>query len=159
MTKLWDRVKHALKSRWGRIISIGGLVLVILGVLANITGLIAFVIEYVFPDPKPTPTPTPLPTQTPVVVSIQSIDISSPIAVGEYAIVKLKTVPGVMCHLDYYTPSGNLSTSKDLEPILSGVDGTCTWKWRIASNTKPGIGRLVVSVEGLEEEHEIEITP
>ena len=159
MARIWNRIKGALQSRWGKVISIGGLVLVILGILANLTGLISFVIEYIFPDPKPTPTPTPLPTQTPVVVSIQSIDISSPVAVGEYATVKLKTVRGVTCHKDYYTPRGKISTSQDLNPILSDVDGMCTWKWRIASNTKPGKGRLVVSVEGIEEEHEIEITP
>jgi len=155
MAKFWARIKQAAKSPWGKIISIGGIVLMVLGVLANITGLAAFAIEYVFPHPKPTPTPT----QTPVVVSIQSIDISSPVAAGEIATVKLKTVPGVTCHLDYYTPSGKISTSQDLNPILSGIDGTCTWKWRIVGNTKPGKGRLVVSVEGIEEEHEIEITP
>jgi hypothetical protein len=155
LAKIWDKIKGALLSRWGKIISIGGVVFVILGILANITGLISFADEYLFPHRKPTPTPTP----TPVVVSIQSIEISSPVALGDNATVTMKTAPGAKCYINYYTPSGNLSTSQDLKSVVSGVDGTCTWEWRIANNTTPGKGRLIVFVDGIEEEHEIEIIP
>ncbi len=60
--------------------------------------------------------------------------------------MKIRTKPGNLCTLVYILPSGRRSTAKGLGNTYADQEGYCYWTWVIGSRTKPGTGRLIVTV-------------
>jgi hypothetical protein len=87
----------------------------------------------------------------------KDINVSTPVKVGDYAQVSLKTDPGAHCELSYITPKGNLSEADGLGAILADGNGICAWKWQIYPRTNPGMGTLSIVVEETKQVLEIEI--
>jgi hypothetical protein len=76
---------------------------------------------------------------------------------GGKAIVIIKTTPGATCHLAYRTPSGRLSTTRGLGKKTANLQGLCRWSWNIYRKTKPGIGSVTITVNGVGNKYPIVI--
>ena len=72
--------------------------------------------------------------------------ITSPVEAGRHATVTVKTVAGTDCRIQYITPSGSESGSKELVDKEADTNGICAWCWQISPSTAPGSGRLIVTV-------------
>jgi len=72
--------------------------------------------------------------------------ITSPVEVGRHATVTVKTVAGTDCAIQYVTPSGSESESKELGDKEADTNGICAWCWQISPSTTPGRGQVVVTV-------------
>ncbi len=137
--------------------------------LALLAGMVAALIdirEYI--DKKNTPTATatvPLPTSTsiptdtptPTPGPFQFIQLPKQIRVGNDVTVNLQAPPGAVCFLEFYTPDGNLSTAKGLGQAVANSQGRCSWEWHVSGNTGAGGGKLVISMNGITETHEVEV--
>lgn len=88
--------------------------------------------------------------------------ITSPVETGRHATVTVKTVAGTDCAIQYITPSGSESESKELGAKEADTNGMCAWCWQISPSTTPGMGQVVVTVGDAQQrvyEGEIEIMP
>lgn len=119
------------------------------------------------PTPSPTnqPTGTPLPSPTASFTPtftpgpFQFIELPVQVKAGEDMRVVVQAWQGAACHLDYFTPDDNLSTSAGLGSTLPDSRSQCVWEWHIRADTTTGIGKLVVQINDLMETHEFEILP
>jgi hypothetical protein len=107
----------------------------------------------------PTPTHTAVPTDTPTPTPgpFQFAQLPAEIKVGSDVTVSLQAPPGAVCLLEFYTPDGNRSTAKGLGQTVANSQGRCSWEWHVSGNTGAGGGRLVVSMNGITETHEVEV--
>lgn len=102
-----------------------------------------------------TPTATIAPTFTPG--PFQFYDLPAQVKAGEDVKVSVQAWQGAVCHLEYFTPDGAKSEARGLGPATPDSRARCNWEWHIRADTLPGVGRLVVSIDDLKEEHKIEI--
>lgn len=109
----------------------------------------------------PTPTDTPIPTisPTPTLGPFQFLSFPSQVRAGEDAEVILQARPGDVCVLEYYTPGGSKSTTDGLGAVTVNSQARCIWKWHISANTEPGLAKLVIAIQDIQETHEFEILP
>lgn len=105
--------------------------------LAIILILFAFFASFVMPAPAIAASAQP---------TITVVKLTSPIKHGKTAKLIIKTTPGLQCNLAYKMPSGYYSTAKGLGIKYADKKGLCTWKWKIGSNTTPGTGQLIITV-------------
>ncbi len=98
------------------------------------------------PTITPTTTPSPTLTNTSPSVSFTLIHLTSPIARGDQASASIQTVPGVVCILEYHTPSNNVSGAQGLGDTIADHQGICSWSWLIGINTTPGEGEVIIRV-------------
>jgi hypothetical protein len=104
------------------------------------------------PSPTITITPSPIPT-----LGVRLISMTTTRAVGDDASISIQTLPGEMCVIEFKTPSGNVSESKELNPIVADGSGVCTWTWHISGNIAPGSGEVSVRVGNIVQVYPIEI--
>jgi beta-lactamase superfamily II metal-dependent hydrolase len=88
--------------------------------------------------------PTAQPTTTSE-LSIKVVSLTSPIAPGQRATLKIQTTPGADCTIAVYYKSGR-SQAQGLGPQTAAADGGVTWSWKVGSSTTPGTWRIVVTV-------------
>lgn len=158
---MWERVKLLFQKFWGIFLGLA----VVIGVLANILDLqkdfkaAGSQPATLSPIPTAAPSSTPLPTASPVPTMgpFQFLLFSKQARAGDDFKIILQAATGSVCHLDYYTPDGNLSAARGLGLVSPDSQGKCTWEWHISANTQPGMARLVISLNDLQETHEIEI--
>ncbi len=82
------------------------------------------------------------------------------VAVGDYAYVDILTAPGNTCYLVYILPSGRRSTAQGLGKKIADDEGRCSWAWRIGTKTKPGIGKLIITINNVNQQtYPIQIVP
>ncbi len=155
------------KSGWLK--KAGAALAVLAGVLAALAAL-AQIIDFL-ENRRATPTPPPLvtpistlvptsaPTFTPTSGPFQFLIFPQQVRVGEEVKITLQAWQGAACFLAYYTPSGTLSSADGLGLVTADSQGRCTWEWHISANTLPGRGRVVISINDVEETHFIEILP
>jgi len=72
--------------------------------------------------------------------------ITSPVEAGRHATVTVKTVAGTDCTIQYVTPGGTESESKELGDKEADTNGICAWCWQISPSTTPGRGQVIVTV-------------
>jgi hypothetical protein len=101
-------------------------------------------------------TSTPIPTPTPM-ITIELINITSPIGKGSRATLTVKTLPGKTCNISYTTPLGTHSTAQDLITVTADQNGLCSWTWTISNLTKPGTGAILITVGDVQANYLIEI--
>jgi len=99
--------------------------------------------------PTPTPTVTPSPSATPTEIVFTIVKYLSPIKAGHRTQLTIKVPPSAACFLRYTTPSGTVSTTQGLGARTAASDGICGWTWTIRSNTRPGEGKIEVTVNGV----------
>jgi micrococcal nuclease len=63
---------------------------------------------------------------------------------GGRASVTAQAQPGATCSLTFVTPLGTVSQAPGLGSQQVPARGRVTWAWEIASNTRPGTGRVTV---------------
>lgn len=97
--------------------------------------------------PSATPTETPPPTPTEIVFTI--IKYLSPIKAGHRTQLTIQVKPGDECFLAYTTPVGTLSKAQGLGKRIANADGICGWTWSVRKNTRPGKGKIEVTVNGV----------
>lgn len=107
--------------------------------------------------PKPAYTPLFTPTYTPG--PFLFIKLPQKVIPGDNVTLVVQALKDTSCHLDYFTPKGNLSSASGLGSVSPDSRGQCTWEWHIRADTSPGIGKLVIQINDLKETHEIEIRP
>lgn len=138
--------------------------------LANATAVFDFVEERLAtPIPPPTaiptethiPTETPIPTvsPTPTLGPFQFISLPTQAKAGTDVEVILQARNDDVCTLEYYTPDGSQSAADGLGVVTANSLARCVWKWHISANTNPGTGKLVITIEDIQETHQIEILP
>ena len=161
---MWNNVPKWLKITWAVIVG--------LGVVAGLAAAMVQIIEYC-EDRQPTPTPpptvvqTPMPTSTliptitptPTMGPFQFLTLPTQVKIGEGAKVVLQVWEGATCFLEYYTSAveSRPSSADGLGLVNSDSQGRCTWEWHISANTLPGDGRLVFTVNDVQEIHPIQI--
>lgn len=74
---------------------------------------------------------------------LRLICLSSPVRQGDYARLRLQTVPEAWCQIDVRYHSG-LSTDLDLSP-RSAFCGYVTWRWKVTADTPAGTWPIVVT--------------
>ena len=112
------------------------------------------------PTSQPTPQPTvPQPTvaqptavqptvsQPPAVdLEIDVVSLTSPIAAGGTARLKIKTAPNAACTITVYYKSG-ASQAQGLGQQTADNNGYVTWSWKVGARTTAGIWRIVVTAQ------------
>jgi micrococcal nuclease len=63
--------------------------------------------------------------------------------------VVARTSPSAQCSISYRTPAGTPSTAQGLIPKTADSTGQVSWSWVIGSSTRPGIGRVTVTCDGI----------
>ncbi len=163
---MWSNIKNWLKK-------FGGLALAFVGIvafLANATAVFNFAEERLAtPTPPPTaiptdthiPTDTPIPTvsPTPTLGPFQFVSLPTQARAGTDVEVILQARKDDVCVLEYYTPDGSQSAADGLGTVTVNSLARCVWKWHISANTNPGLGKLVMTIEDIQETHQIEIMP
>ena len=163
---MWSNIKNWLKK-------FGGLALAFVGIvafLANVTAVFDFAEERLATlTPPPTaiptethvPTDTPIPTvsPTPTLGPFQFISLPTQAKAGTDVEVILQARKDDVCMLEYYTPDGRPSAADGLGVVTANSLSRCIWKWHISANTNPGMGKLVITIEDIQETHQIEILP
>jgi hypothetical protein len=153
-----------LKHFWA---VIGGLA-VLIGAFAGIADLVGFFEERnetSMPPPTAIPTITPIPTNTPIPTpmptptlgEIQFLLFPEAFKAGEDVKIVALAWVGAACFLEYYTPDGSLSSADGLGLVIGDSQGHCVWEWHISANTKPGEGRLEISINDFEQTMTIQI--
>lgn len=101
----------------------------------------------------PTKVPTLVKTLAPAVVistavpstgKQELVSLTSPIAHGANATIKVRTSPGTSCSITVYYKSG-ASEAQGLGPMIAGSDGLCSWTWKVGTRTTPGTWSIVVT--------------
>ena len=87
--------------------------------------------------PSPCPSPHPL--------TLEFVEIRSPVRPGQDGRVVVRTAPGAQCQITVVNPSGGISEAKGLEPKTADQSGLVVWEWKIGTRTKPGVGRIRVN--------------
>lgn len=158
---MWNNVPNWLKITWAVIVG--------LGVVAGLAAAMVQVVEYCenrqpTPTPPPTVTFAPIPTSTPIQTAtstpirpFQFLELPEQVKAGEDMKVVLQAWQGATCFLAYYTPDGGMSSARGLGPVTADSLGRCTWEWHISANTSLGPGKLVVSINDIQETHELVI--
>lgn len=77
-------------------------------------------------------------------LSLQIISVTSPVAPGGEAEVKVKTTPGASSQIKVFTKSG-VSKAKGLEDAVADKDGYVVWNWKVGGTTAEGTWRIEVS--------------
>lgn len=103
----------------------------------------------------PTPAPTLAAAKKP---TFKVTYMTSTAHRGARARVVIKTTPGAKCMLKYKTPLGRVSKAKGLGKTIADTNGMCSWSWFIGTNTTPGTGVIIVTVNKYTEKHPITIT-
>ena len=102
-------------------------------------------------------TQPPAATKPPTSSAYEIIEFTTPVRVGGTARVVIRTTPGATCLLSYKTPAGTQSTASGIGTKTADSKGNCTWKWKIGTGTKPGIGYVYIAVDGVGQNHQITI--
>ena len=102
----------------------------------------------VAPKTTDTPIPTKANTSAPTItespkLSLSIASLTSPIAPGGTAKLTALTNPGANCTITVMLKSG-ASQASGLGPQKAGLDGACSWSWKIGSNTTVGIWKIIV---------------
>jgi SH3-like domain-containing protein len=87
------------------------------------------------------------PGATPVLPppSIQVDEITSPVARGAEATLKVITRPGVRCELGVLLYGPSTLPREGLEPTKADGDGVCSWTWTVPEDVVPGVWRYRIS--------------
>jgi hypothetical protein len=93
---------------------------------------------------------SPVPKEAPSAVSlpqtaqwIQIISVTGAPPWGTARVVAL-TEPFAYADIEYWTPAGTKSEARGLHPKHAGANGVVSWTWVIGSNTRPGLGTVMV---------------
>ncbi|PWM47667.1 MAG: hypothetical protein DBX47_00250 [Clostridiales bacterium] len=100
---------------------------------------------------------SPEPENTNNKSSITLISLTSPIACGKTASLKIKGIPGTTYTISVFYSSG-ASKANGLEAKTADSDGFVTWTWKIGAKTKAGNHRVVISGGNDKLETKIETT-
>lgn len=93
------------------------------------------------------PTTTTIATPSPRTVAVTKV--LSPIAPGDYELLKATTPKAAdVCSLAITLPSGAASRSNGLGPTTATATGELVWTWLIGTRTAPGTAKAVVSCSG-----------
>jgi beta-lactamase superfamily II metal-dependent hydrolase len=76
---------------------------------------------------------------------LQILSVTSPVAPGGDAEVRIKTAPGAKSQIKVFTKSG-ISQAKGLEETVADKNGDAAWGWRVGNTTAEGTWRIEVSV-------------
>lgn len=57
------------------------------------------------------------------------------------------------------TTGGSKSTTDGLGAVTVNSQARCIWKWHISANTEPGLAKLVIAIQDVQETHELETLP
>jgi len=147
MSNSWGKIVGFIKQHKGKI-GLGTLAL-LLTILSSTTD----VLDYFGVTPKRAPEVIAIPT-----AFFEMISVPTQVKCGEDAEVSMRTKPSTMCYLVYTTPSGNVSEAEGVGVTTANVEGQCSWKWRISSKTKLGVGEISIKVGDIERTYQIEIT-
>lgn len=77
-------------------------------------------------------------------LSIEIVDVTSPVCPGESATLQALTTPGVSCDITVYYMYGP-SEASGLYTKMADSDGCVSWTWTVGTNTTPGDWDIVVS--------------
>jgi competence protein ComEC len=77
-------------------------------------------------------------------LSLQILSVTSPVAPGGDASVRIKTIPGANAQIRVHTKSG-VSQAKGLEDSPADKDGYVVWNWKVGSSTAEGTWRIEIS--------------
>lgn len=159
-----NKILNWLRKSWGIFAGLA----ILIGALAAAAQLVEF-----FEDRRATPTPSPTiaftntpaptatltPTMTPPFDGGPFLFLTLPTQVkaGEDITVSVQAWQGATCFLAYYTPDGGMSSARGLGPVAADSMGRCTWEWHVSANTSLGTGTLVVSINDIQETHELVI--
>lgn len=110
-------------------------------VLLGLLGSEQYTKKYAGGTPSATPT---IPTTGRVILA--SVQGAAP---GQIANVIAQTGANAFCSIVYITPSGQGSSGPGLENKNANNSGIVYWSWRISPDTKPGIGSITVTCNGV----------
>ena len=157
---MWSSISDWFKKFWGIVLAFVALV----AFTANAAAVIEFGEEH-FATPTPLPTPlstdTPIPTvsPTPTLGPFQFLALPAQVRAGDDAEVILQARQGDVCTLEYFTPDGSKSSANGLGMVTADSLARCIWKWHISANTNPGMAKLVIAIQDIQETREIEVLP
>jgi hypothetical protein len=77
-------------------------------------------------------------------LSIEIVDVTSPVNAGANATLRALTTPGALCDITVYYKSGP-STASGLNTKTADSDGYVSWTWKVGTRTTPGSWKIVVS--------------
>lgn len=157
---MWSKIKIWLNKFWGLALALVGTI----AFLANATTVFNFAEGHLAtstPPPTAIPTNTPIPTvsPTPTLGAFNFVSLPKQVKAGDDVEVILQARMDDVCTLEYYTPDGSLSAADGLGTVTVDSLSRCIWKWHISANTNPGMGKLVIMIEDIQETHQIEILP
>lgn len=149
-----------MSGSWGKFVSIvsthkakigagAGILVLVLGAIANATQVLDFV--------GLTPSKAPVITTEPETV-FELISMTEHVRCGSDAEVSVSTISGTMCFLAYTTPKGNVSEADGLGATTANSEGRCYWKWHISARTGPGKGTVSIKIGDVERSYSIEVT-
>ncbi|HUX86747.1 MAG TPA: hypothetical protein VMW65_07070, partial [Chloroflexota bacterium] len=96
------------------------------------------------PNSQPPLVPIPAPSTNPAVTFL-SVQGAPP---GGIAHVSVRTAANAACTIQYITPRGVVSPSRDLVPKTADANGLVSWSWLIGLNTPLGTGAVTVTCNG-----------
>lgn len=79
----------------------------------------------------------------PVVNTITVEDHTATVVPGGEGYVRAKGLAGVEYKIKVYY-SGGVSTAKALSPMTAAEDGSLVWEWKVSSQVKPGVYKIIL---------------
>jgi len=149
MSGSWGKFVNAISTNKAKIGAGAGLLVLVLGAIANATQVLDF--AGVTPSRAPVITAEPAPV-------FELISITEHVPCGSDAEVSVSTISGKMCFLTYITPKGNVSEADGLGATTANSEGQCYWKWHISAQTSPGKGTVSIKMGDIERSYTIEVT-
>jgi hypothetical protein len=98
------------------------------------------IVEYLQPIQAPPGATAVLPPPT-----IQIDEMTSPVARGEAATLKIITRPGVRCELRVLLFGPATLPREGLESMVADADGVCAWTWKVPEDVVPGTWRYRIA--------------
>jgi hypothetical protein len=77
----------------------------------------------------------------PTTISVE--DHSATVLPGGDGYVRAKGQPGIEYKIKVYY-AGGVSTAKALAPKMAAEDGTLVWEWRVSTQVKPGVYKIII---------------
>jgi hypothetical protein len=80
----------------------------------------------------------------PAVGQFTVVTLTSPVARGAEATLKIQTQPGAACKVIFYGSDAARLNKGGLPDIIADASGICAWTWTVSGKAVPGTGKLVV---------------
>lgn len=109
--------------------------------IRDVDGATGYVVNDYLQPIQAAPGATPVLPPPPIRVD----DITSPVARGSEATLKIITRPGVRCELRVLLFGPSTLPQEGLEGETADADGVCTWTWTVPDDVVPGTWRYRIS--------------